>query len=410
MAPSTLPTTVNGERFLKVCSDCNSRVYTDYAREGFNKLMVQAINYNGNSINASINFSVDTQKPRISEITPSSKEYSKGFTNFTIKYTEDSLESISLLYGSSKINEFVMTNCTSGRNKKCFAEIDTSSYDGKQIQYYFIVRDKVHSVSSKTNMIFIDNTAPIITINSPLNGTGNTRYVRLNISVTENVKLEISENGRRFRTLCSNCNHYDRLGNLNYATHNLSIRATDKAGNVGYSFVILIDLSKAHIKGSTSAKVTIIEYCDFQCPYCGKFANETLTQIDKDYIKTGKVRFAFRQFPLQFHLFAEKVAEASECAGDQNKFWEYHDKLFANQQSLNVSSLKKYAADLGLDIAKFNNCLDSEVKKSIVQSEYQEGSEIGVTGTPSFFINGKYAAGAQSYATFKSIIDQELIR
>lgn len=169
-----------------------------------------------------------------------------------------------------------------------------------------------------------------------------------------------------------------------------------------------IDLSKAHIEGSASAKVTIIEYSDFQCPYCGSFVAQTLPQITTDYINTGKVRLVFRQFPLSFHQYAEKAAEASECAGDQNKFWEMHSKLFANQQALDDVSLKKYATDLGLDATKFNSCLDSGTKKSLVQAEEQEGTGLGVSGTPSFFINGQAVVGALPYSEFKTAIDQAL--
>jgi protein-disulfide isomerase len=170
-----------------------------------------------------------------------------------------------------------------------------------------------------------------------------------------------------------------------------------------------IDLSTAHIKGSPTAKVMIVEYSDFQCPYCSRAATDAVAQIIKDYVDTGKVRFIFRQFPLSsLHQYAEKAAEAAECAGDQGKFWEMYDKLFANQQALDTDSLEKYAADLGLDTNKFNTCLTSGVKQTIVQAEYNEGSNFGVSGTPTFFVNGKAIVGAQPYSVFKQAIDAEL--
>jgi protein-disulfide isomerase len=166
-----------------------------------------------------------------------------------------------------------------------------------------------------------------------------------------------------------------------------------------------IDLSKAQIKGKSNAKVTIVEYSDFQCPYCARATTEAVAQIIKDYVDTGKVRLIFRHFPLSMHQNAAKAAEVAECAGDQGKFWEMHDKLFANQQALDVESLKKYASDLGLDTTKFNTCLTTGAKQSIVQAQVSEGSRFGVTGTPTFFINGKQVVGAQPYEVFKQEID-----
>jgi protein-disulfide isomerase len=133
-----------------------------------------------------------------------------------------------------------------------------------------------------------------------------------------------------------------------------------------------------------------------------------------------KIRFVYRDFPLtSLHQYAEKAAEASECADDQGKFWEYHDLLFANQSALDVDSLKSYAAQLGLDTAKFNDCLDSGKQTAEVQKDAQDAQSYGATGTPAFFINGLLVSGAlpfddytdQSGATqpgFKSIIDAAL--
>jgi protein-disulfide isomerase len=164
-----------------------------------------------------------------------------------------------------------------------------------------------------------------------------------------------------------------------------------------------INLAGKIPRGDPNAKITIVEYSDFQCPFCSR-AKATMDQILKDY--QGKVKLYYKQFPLtSIHQYAQKAAEASECAEDQGKFWEYHDKLFDNQGSLDTASLKKYAADLGLDTAKFNACLDNGDKSSQVNSEQQEGISNGVQGTPAFFINGQFISGAQPYSTFKSVID-----
>jgi len=160
-------------------------------------------------------------------------------------------------------------------------------------------------------------------------------------------------------------------------------------------------------KGPEDAPVTIIEFSDFQCPYCGGFATETLPQILQNY--GDRVRFVFRDFPLiSMHANALKAAEASECADDQGKFWEYHDLLFKNQTALDVDSLKGYAASLGLDTAAFNECLDSDKYTEEVGKDLQDGQAAGVQGTPSFFINGLPVRGAMPYASFQAAIEAAL--
>jgi protein-disulfide isomerase len=159
--------------------------------------------------------------------------------------------------------------------------------------------------------------------------------------------------------------------------------------------------------GPADAPVTIIEFSDFQCPYCARFVTQTLPQIKQEY--EGKIRFVFRDFPLsQLHENAEKAAEASECADDQGKFWEYHDKLFNSQSALDVASLKSYASQLGLDTGAFDQCLDSDKYAQEVQKDLQDGDSYGVTGTPAFFVNGLLVVGAQPFATFKAAIDAAL--
>jgi protein-disulfide isomerase len=158
-------------------------------------------------------------------------------------------------------------------------------------------------------------------------------------------------------------------------------------------------------KGPEGAPITIVEFSDFQCPFCSK-ALASVDEVMKAY--DGKVRLVFRHFPLEFHKQAPKAAEASMCAADQNKFWEMHDKLFANQQALMPDDLKKHAAELGLDAARFNECLDSGKHAATVTKDFEEGKKAGVTGTPAFFINGIALSGALPPEEFKSIIDAEL--
>lgn len=150
------------------------------------------------------------------------------------------------------------------------------------------------------------------------------------------------------------------------------------------------------------AKVRIVEYSDFQCPYCARVV-PTIGKIKETY--GDDVEVIFKQFPLGFHNYAKKAAEASECARDQDKFWEYHDKLFENQNKLDEKSLTEYAGELGLDTNAFNKCLDSGSKTAKVETDFEEGKSLGVTGTPSFFINGQKVVGAQPYEKFAEIID-----
>ena len=158
-------------------------------------------------------------------------------------------------------------------------------------------------------------------------------------------------------------------------------------------------------RGPADAKVTIVEFSDFQCPYCG-MAFGTVEQLMQQY--AGKVKLVFRQFPLPIHPQAEKAAEASLCAADQNKFWELHDLLFKNQKKLEPADLKTYAASAGLDGAKFAQCLDSGEKKKQVDSDLEAGQAAGVSGTPAFFINGVFLNGALPIEDFKKVIDPEL--
>jgi protein-disulfide isomerase len=158
--------------------------------------------------------------------------------------------------------------------------------------------------------------------------------------------------------------------------------------------------------GSSSAPVTLVEFSDFQCPFCQRVA-PTLKQVKEKY--GDKVRIVWKDFPLtQIHPQAFKAGEAAHCAADQGKFWEYHDRLFANQQSLQPNDLKKHAADLGLDSGAFGTCLDSSKYGERVRDGVAEGSRLGVNSTPTIYINGRVLSGAQPYETFVTVIDEEL--
>ena len=165
--------------------------------------------------------------------------------------------------------------------------------------------------------------------------------------------------------------------------------------------------AKGPARGPDGAKVTIVEFSDFQCPFCGREA-PVVDKLMKEY--EGKVKLVFRHFPLDFHPFAEKAAEAGACAADQgaDKFWKLHDKMFSNQQKLAVEDLKAYAKESGVDQAKFDKCLDSGEKKDAVAADQKAGSEAGVNGTPAFFVDGIFINGAVPYEQLKETVDRVL--
>jgi len=163
--------------------------------------------------------------------------------------------------------------------------------------------------------------------------------------------------------------------------------------------------AKGPARGPDAAKVTIVEFSDFQCPFCGREA-PVVDKVMKEY--DGKVKLVFRHYPLEFHPFAAKAAEAGACAADQGKFWEMHDKMFGNQQKLAVDDLKGYAKSIGVDSAKFDKCLDGGEKKAMVDADEKAGQAAGVNGTPAFFINGIFVNGAVPFEQLKETIDREL--
>jgi protein-disulfide isomerase len=158
-------------------------------------------------------------------------------------------------------------------------------------------------------------------------------------------------------------------------------------------------------RGPDGAPITIVEFSDFQCPYCSR-AEETVKKVMDAY--KGKIRLYYRDYPLPFHGQAQKASEAALCAGDQNKYWEMHEKLFASQSALAVPQLKEHAKGLGLDAGKFDKCLDDGAKTKEVEVSKKAGEELGVSGTPHFFINGRPLSGAQPFEEFKKVIDLEL--
>src|SRR3989344_2166060 len=168
-----------------------------------------------------------------------------------------------------------------------------------------------------------------------------------------------------------------------------------QAGNQAVGEKVDVSVDDDAFMGNEKAKVTVIEFSDFQCPFCRVFWSNALPQIKKEYIDTGKVKFVYRDYPLSFHPAAQVSAEASECADEQGKYWEMHDKIFGEQAkqgtgtvTYGAAELKNWASQIGLNSVNFNQCLDSGKYKTEVEKDLADGSAYGVSGTPAFFING----------------------
>ncbi len=167
-----------------------------------------------------------------------------------------------------------------------------------------------------------------------------------------------------------------------------------------------VAINGAPTRGPANAPVTLVEFSDFQCPYCAR-VQPVLRKIRDTY--KDQVKLVYKDFPLpQIHPQAPKAAEAARCAREQDKYWDYHDKLFQDAKNLTPDTLKRYAAALHLDTAAFAACLDSGKYAAAVRKDMAQGAELGVTGTPSFFVNGRFLAGAQPFSAFQALIDELL--
>ena len=169
-----------------------------------------------------------------------------------------------------------------------------------------------------------------------------------------------------------------------------------------------VGIAGAPVRGAAGAPVTIVEFSDFECPFC-KQASGTVTKLMEKY--AGKIKLAYRDLPLEsIHPQARRAAEAARCARDGGKFWEYHDVLFAQSPRLSPDDLKRYAVQVGLDAGKFDACVAGGTTSAAVQKDIDEGTALGITGTPVFFINGRAVRGAQPLDAFSRVIDDELTR
>jgi protein-disulfide isomerase len=182
---------------------------------------------------------------------------------------------------------------------------------------------------------------------------------------------------------------------------------------------VSVNTDGARFQGEKSAKVVMVEFSDFQCPFSGRYNTQTYSQVIDEYVKTGKVKYVFRDFPLEsIHPLALKAAEATRCAGEQGKFWEMHDRLFKNQQALDPKELAGHATVLELDVPKFQQCLSTSKFSADVKKDAADGQKLGVKGTPTFFFGVADAkdaskmkavsmfSGAQPLTAFKDALDK----
>ncbi|MEP7208272.1 MAG: thioredoxin domain-containing protein [Casimicrobiaceae bacterium] len=195
--------------------------------------------------------------------------------------------------------------------------------------------------------------------------------------------------------------------------------AAPQGGNVGAPVDDKVSMqfpTGAFSVGRDDAPLVMVEYTDYQCPFCQQFHNSTWPELKKNYVDTGKVRFISRDFPLDFHENAKRAAVASHCGGEQGKFWELRHALIVNADKLQAERLAGYAKDVGLDVGKFSTCVMSDKYKDIVEKGYAEGLAAGISGTPSFVLGrlkdgkleGVRMVGAMPYSAFDSKLKQML--
>jgi len=176
-----------------------------------------------------------------------------------------------------------------------------------------------------------------------------------------------------------------------------------------------IDVQAAPTRGMPTARVAIVEYSDFQCPFCGRVARDTLTEIDRAYVDTGRVRLVFKNLPLSMHKFAQGAAEAAMCASAQHEFWPMHDLIFAHQDKLSAADLNVVAQTVGVDVEAFSRCLSTGQARAQISADASEGERLGIESTPTFLV-GRYQTdgrvrvveviqGATSAAHFKDVLD-----
>ena len=269
-----------------------------------------------------------------------------------------------------------------------------------------ILIDKLIAADPRSKGITIDQYISQFVINPVAVTDGQVDAFIKNRRISQDkINTNLKEQARRYLMQLQVGEQIDQWLQVQIKKHNVTINL-DEPQEPRFE----VDISDSAVRGGKNAKVTIVEFSDFECPYCQK-ANETLYMLDSIY--GDKIKIVYKHFPLSsIHPQAQKAGEASACAQEQGmeKFWIFHDKLFDNYRSLSVGRMKDFAKELGLDAEKFNECLTSGKMANKVARDLQQGLELGVESTPAFFINGRFVRGALPLDNFREIIDQELAR
>ena len=188
--------------------------------------------------------------------------------------------------------------------------------------------------------------------------------------------------------------------------------APEPAGPLSDADWEAVQTNPAAVRGSEDADVVLVEFTDYQCPFCSRHFQQTDGQIQENYVDTGKIKYVIRDLPLPFHGNASIAAQAARCAGDQGKYWEMHDALFNNQEEWGEGDAEElfsgYVSELGMNVSQFDACVSEGKYEQAVQDDLDLASSVGASGTPTFFINGEILVGAQPYSAFQTAIDAAL--
>ncbi len=196
------------------------------------------------------------------------------------------------------------------------------------------------------------------------------------------------------------------VGYFSWGSAPIEVKADQSADTVQASKRYDVPIGTAPIWGPQAAPITIIEFSDYECPYCRKWTSEIWPQIEQAY--PDQIRLVYKDFPLsQMHPNASPAASAARCADDQGKYWLFHDQLFASS-SLSAQIFNRIATSIGLNLTQWKDCINSDKYKADIEADYSYGAQLGITGTPTFFINGLPMVGAQPFSAFKQVIDKEL--
>jgi protein-disulfide isomerase len=281
-------------------------------------------------------------------------------------------------------------------------QLRTQEYELKIKALDAVINQKVLEAEAKRSSVSVDTLLE-----------QNVEAARLEPTDTEVEAFYLAQqdrSGRRFEDLKPQMRQALKDAKVQRARLDYVARLREKAGVALLIRPPAVDLAydSARVRGAADAKVTIVEFSDFQCPFC-RNVQPVLTGLLTKY--AGRVKLAYRDFPLrQIHPLAQGAAEASRCATEQGKFWEYHDVLIANPTKLAAANLPEHARSVGLDMAKFDACVASGKYRGQIEQDLQEGTRLGITGTPAIFINGIFMGGSQPAATFEKVIEDELSR